>query len=118
MKPEANLEEIYATVRQHLLAQGRRSERIFKDGSATCLYRHPSGDRCAIGCLIPDDAYSADIENAAIDCTTVQDCLPFRVNDDVLAFLDDLQVLHDYEDVEHWAGELERRARQHGIITQ
>lgn len=117
-KPDANLKDIYMTVRQHLLAQGRRSERVYKDGSASCLYRHPSGDRCAIGCLIPDDAYSADIENAAVDCAHVQDCLPFSVDDHVIAFLDELQLIHDYADVEHWADELERLARRYGIISQ
>ena len=117
MKPEANLEKIYTTVRHHLLTQGRRSERIFKDGTSACLYRHPNGDRCAIGCLIPDDAYSADIEGAAIDCTKVQDRLPFSVDGRAVAFLDRLQLIHDYEEPDHWENELERLARRYGIIA-
>lgn len=29
----------------------------------TCLYRHPDGQKCAVGIFIPDNKYDSDMEN-------------------------------------------------------
>lgn len=53
-------QEIYNKVRDHLLAQGKRA------GTATrCLYRH-GNLKCAIGSLIPDEAYDPAIEGDGV----------------------------------------------------
>lgn len=43
---------------QHCFDQGFRAEA--QDG--TCQYRMDNGARCAVGCLIPDDAYTPQFE--------------------------------------------------------
>lgn len=56
-------QRIYETVRAHLAVQGRRAVIIKEDGKPVCAYRTPEGRKCAIGCLIPDELYDADMES-------------------------------------------------------
>ena len=50
-----NAQEIFDKVATHLSKQGHRA---FDDNA--CMYRSPNGDKCAMGCLIPDEEYNAD----------------------------------------------------------
>ena len=52
---------IYRHVRRHLLEQGRCSTRP----NVGCAYRGEGGAACAVGCLIPDERYSDDLEGKA-----------------------------------------------------
>jgi hypothetical protein len=81
-----------------LLEQGYAS--LDMDGN--CVYRGPEGSKCAIGWLIPDDAYDPNMDaynaNGVTDVTNKY----FRKNEDELCafdlriqFLSELQVLHD-----------------------
>lgn len=54
----SNAQEIFDTVVTHLRTQGRRA---FSDKTG-CSYRAEGGLKCAVGCLIPDDAYSYKME--------------------------------------------------------
>ena len=56
--PEASLQDIFDFVAAHLMTQGVVSE----DQNGQCVYRSPDGLKCAIGCLIPDDAYRGNLE--------------------------------------------------------
>lgn len=53
--------EVIAKVRTHLLTQ---KDRAYEGGQ--CRYRTTSGLRCAIGCLIPDEAYEPDFEDTGL----------------------------------------------------
>lgn len=53
------LREIFDKVKSHLLAQGGRA----MDGTS-CVYRSSTGRKCAVGCLIADEAYDPRIEGA------------------------------------------------------
>lgn len=57
------LQEIYDKVKVHLLAQGRPA--MFQ---GSCVYRSPSGLKCAVGCLITDEAYDEDLEGVPVRC--------------------------------------------------
>ena len=48
----------------HLRQQGRASVRTYPSGSTSCRYRASDGAMCAVGCLIPDNAYDGDLEGA------------------------------------------------------
>lgn len=60
-------QEIFNTIATHLFTQGGRateySENVKRD---ICLYRTEGGRKCAIGCLIPDDAYIPRMEGQGI----------------------------------------------------
>jgi hypothetical protein len=55
-------QSVFETVARHLFAQGKRAF-LPMDG---CLYRTPTGNSCAVGCLIPDDMYSEDMEGKSV----------------------------------------------------
>lgn len=54
-------QEIYNTVRDHLLNQNKQS---IIDG--VCQYRGPKHTMCAVGCLIPDELYDPRMEGASL----------------------------------------------------
>jgi hypothetical protein len=95
-------QEIFDTVARHLFTQGERAGREHRDEDGEvydfeCLYRAPSGKTCAMGALLPDAAYRADMEGS----DAVRLC---RIYDDVLPewmppnaeLLQRLQEVHDY----------------------
>lgn len=60
------LQEVFTTVSKHLLAQGVACRNEDDD----CMYRNEEGLKCAVGCLISDEAYREhqyDIENTGVD---------------------------------------------------
>ena len=63
---------ILKQVAEGLKLQGRQSKVPFydfnPDGLGVCRYRGPEGRKCAVGQLIPDGAYSPEIEGAALSC--------------------------------------------------
>jgi hypothetical protein len=40
-----------------------------------CVYRGANGCKCAVGCLIPDDKYSPDLEGHGVATTTIREVL-------------------------------------------
>jgi hypothetical protein len=70
--------EIFETVKNHLLTQGKKAW-VFQDDPdqpGPCLYRTDDGLRCAVGCLIPDELYDPRMEGVGIDCLGTDWSLP------------------------------------------
>ena len=63
--------------------------------AGTCLYRSPNGRRCAIGHLLEDSEYMTKMEGK--DVNVIFSLLPVRLQmlDESLAFLKNLQDVHD-----------------------
>jgi len=129
-------QEIYNRVAKHLLAQGGRSQSRDDDGDLVCAYRGANHTSCAVGCLIPDEVYTPDIEGGSVTAIAVLEVL---VKADVLAagvlslpryngggsregisrddaplevtLLDLLQRMHDNDEAVHWREELQRISR-------
>ena len=59
---QEKLQAVYDKVKAHLIKQNAKSENI--DG--TCMYRGDRGLQCGIGCLIPDELYSFDLEERVV----------------------------------------------------
>ncbi len=60
-------QEVFDMVARHLIGQGKRSMGVVPGmGGRTCAYRGENGTKCAVGCLIPDEAYDPSIENRGI----------------------------------------------------
>lgn len=67
-------QEIFDTVARHLLTQMAKAVRGRSPAGGpddSCMYRAPSGRKCAVGCLIPDSVYTPNIEGASV-CATVE----------------------------------------------
>lgn len=56
------MQEVFNKVVRHLLTQKQKA-RV----GTTCMYKTPEGLKCAVGCLIPDELYSQDIEGKPAD---------------------------------------------------
>lgn len=68
-------QETFDTVVRALLAQGGPSMGPSLQRHLICRYRGEGGRKCAAGQLIPDDKYSADMENVVVNPV----CLPSEV---------------------------------------
>lgn len=51
-------QEVFETVINHLLTQGKQSAL----DNGLCLYRSPEGLKCSVGCLITDEEYKQEME--------------------------------------------------------
>lgn len=92
-------------VEQFLLTQGERAV----DGLGMCKYRSPSGLRCAVGCLIPDELYTKNIEGACLNQAYGPEYDELvkvlgAAGLTKLALLEKLQFIHDELDVRRWKG--------------
>lgn len=121
-------QEIFTASATHLLKQMERSS-IF---GFTCAYRNGVGLSCAVGCLIPDETYTADLEGnhclepgivnvlAGLGLCYVGDLLTSGMaNEPVegsrLHLMRRLQMVHDSVKPEDWRGHLEGLAVQFGL---
>lgn len=105
-----NSQETFDKVKSHLLMQGRRAMR----SPSICAYKAPNGDKCAVGCLIPDDKYVTKMENCSISEAVLSVVLA-EVTTAPVDLLRELQNIHDYTDVELWEGRLNNVAQVYGL---
>jgi hypothetical protein len=115
------LEDIFATVKSHLLKQNAVSE----DDGGSCRLRGQDGRRCAIGVLIDDAHYDERLEGLGIGYyTTGQDGPLLKAlarsgvdayQSRVVALLQDLEDVHDAGDVAAWRVQLDDLARRHEL---
>lgn len=103
-------QQAFNRIARHLMKQGEHSKEIGDYGS--CLYRGPNGTKCAIGALIPDSQYDENFEG--------EDLVVIRMKARALkglriAFLSEMQGVHDNNDPDKWAEELLKFAKQHRL---
>lgn len=110
------LQEIFDRVAAHLLTQNSKAT---DEAGRECMYRAPDGRKCAVGCLIDDKFYTADLESRTVSWPEVQDALELsmgcRMSQVTYKMLADLQRLHDGAPVERWARKLEVIANEHRL---
>lgn len=111
------MQKAYETIRAHLIQQGKPAKQAF---TGNCLYRTEDGLKCAVGCLISDDAYHAGLEDHTPVMENVMEALEksgwtFTMHD--FQCLKDMQDKHDM-----WIGSLkdviysiDQVARQHKL---
>src|SRR5687768_4886687 len=105
-------QQVFDAVATHLLTQNERSV-----GKSTCLYRDgisKSGKqlKCAIGCLIPDEAYTPSIEGksvALLPDSVIAAAGLAQAEQELLVIL---QILHDDMAIIDWKYELREIAEK------
>lgn len=60
-----NAQEAFNTIINYFSREG--AVLAIKDGLKSCLYRTESGNKCAVGCLIPDELYRPWMEAGRIE---------------------------------------------------
>ena len=109
-------QEAFTTVKDHLLAQGKRSMAPYSSydsgGAWRCAYRGADGLKCALGILIPDDEYTPELEgNEFMELCPVPPSLR-GIDEDLLSAL---QCVHDYAQPSDWHSELKTIAEMHHL---
>lgn len=92
-----NKQKVFDTVASHLLTQHRKS--MNKNGM--CMYRGPSGTRCAIGVLISDKQYVPEFEGKDVP-HLVGAVHGWDLDTWDEEFLADLQEIHDGANAKQW----------------
>lgn len=110
------LQQLFDTVSTHLLTQNRQSRNIFNN----CVFHSNDGAKCAIGCLIPEDAYHPMFELTSFDGEDDRirkAVFPVIGESTVekLELLDELQCLHDEALPEEWTKALQNLAIKEGL---
>jgi len=104
-------QEVFTKVVTHLLNQGERAE----TSEGGCLYRTPSGLKCAVGCLIPDDKYRPGMETdgAGWSLRYILGLLHLQTH---YWLLRRLQLVHDTQECGEWRSQLTVIANDYGLI--
>jgi hypothetical protein len=83
--------------------------------TGSCLYRGPAGRRCFAGAVIPNRAYRKEFEGKSacsiVVAPTLQE-LGLNVN-----LCQDLQDIHDEENVDRWEEKFEDVAGKYGLTV-
>ena len=108
----------FDTIAEHLLTQNRKS----LDRSGECVYRGPNGARCAIGAIIPPEAYKPNMEGENVLTLLEQDLRPLLALSDADSktttdFYIDMQNIHDANEPEDWPKLLAESALERGLDT-
>ena len=110
-------QEIFDRVTRHLLTQRKRAEFLYN-----CCYRTEEGLKCAIGCLIPDDEYTPQMESLTVCAMLVRfpkalgealtvDKQPLQDRKLTLDLLSRLQRVHDRYSPSQWPTSLREVAK-------
>ena len=100
------MKKIFDRVKTHLLAQDERS----RHSNGVCAYHAFDGLKCAVGCLITEDAYSEEFEGRAVADDPVKGALEdsgISLDHDTLSMLIHLQSIHDDEAPNRWGHALD-----------
>lgn len=102
----------------HLLTQNKISMgRSFK-GVWRCTYRGENGLKCAVGCLIADEHYNADLEGSCVATGNVIDALEHSgvpTGPKTVELLTALQTIHDFVAPENWCEYLAKLAKSYNL---
>lgn len=112
-----NNQEIFDKVATHLLKQNAKSidPALSSNEKQTCAYRGQNGMMCAVGCLIPDDRYSRNMEGKVVWASVIMNVLRDVHGEMQSGLLEALQSCHDSKDVDAWRGELGMIAHNYNL---
>jgi hypothetical protein len=108
-------QDLFDKVAKHLLTQNKRAE---DPTTGLCRYRSPDGLKCAVGCLIEDDQYSAKMEGGSVSDLLKSGTLPPSLEAELKPhrmLLIALQRVHDNFVPHQWLGKLEEVAKAFGL---
>lgn len=91
----SDLQKAYEKMRAHLIEQGRPAVDAM---TGSCFYRHESGLKCAVGCLIDDAAYSGSLEDLTSKNEEIHRALEssgWTFDEAGFRFLFEAQLIHD-----------------------
>lgn len=110
-----NKQEIFNTVVTHLRKQNRQAL-----SGNRCCYKTPDGDKCAVGCLIPDEHFYPEMNDAGV-VSALMWSIDFPIQLHWMrsheSLLKDLQKLHDCKLPDYWEEEFTNLAICYGLTV-
>jgi hypothetical protein len=102
-----------------MLTQNKRAV----NANGDCVYHSKDGTMCAVGCLIPDEYYSATLENRCLGDRVLYEALEKSLDTThelmfkqrTLSMLRTLQRVHDSFSVSDWKVTLKKTAEDFGL---
>jgi len=113
MTPQKLFDDIVTFQRK----QGEKSIKLVGKITRLCMYRHPDGLRCAVGCVLPDKLYKEKMEKESVE--TLFQGFPEVENyfgSENKYLLSDMQRVHDSSDVPYWEEKWAEVASTHNLI--
>lgn len=105
------MQEAFDKASNHLMKQLKPAKTM-----GHCVYRHPGGLQCAIGCLIPDELLTLDINSYSIDgLLRYSEYIDYLFSNIDKRFLQNLQQVHDYSPVDEWKKQLRYLGKQYDL---
>lgn len=117
---EFTTQEIFDRVVDHLLKQNKRATRMV-DRDEYCAYLSPSGDKCAVGCLISDGAYHSGLEGNlfiaanGVVIRAVETSIGRSLTEREKDLLSTLQSVHDCTAAHRWPDNLAKVAARYDL---
>ncbi len=117
---DATAQEVFNHVAHHLLTQNvKAGEKV--DWSFVCLYKDGRNNKCAAGCLIPDELYTKEMEDRPWFSTGENSlgkrgmCQEFGFPDNHSGLINNLQEVHDAYSPAGWKDRLSNVAVLNGL---
>lgn len=108
--PSTTEQKLFDFVATHLLTQRTRSNSV--EAYSRCLYRGPSGLKCAIGACISDENYSTEFEGYSAKQVILEH---FYEGRHLIVLATHLQRIHDLDTPNNWKFSLRKIAVSRGL---
>lgn len=108
-------QELFDTVSTHLMTQRKAAIIHGPDLLGNCRYRTLEGLKCAIGCLIPADKYTPELEGNSVTSKSV--IAATGLTDDLQMLALNLQVVHDSNNPSEWKTSLRQLGSTYMLAT-
>jgi hypothetical protein len=107
-------QSLFDFISNHLLRQGKKSR-----DDISCLYRGPGGQKCAVGCVIPDELYSVAMErNSTVPLIVLSASNGYKLPWYIIRyrnFLEEFQAIHDGKKNFEWKELLIELGQRHKL---
>ncbi len=108
-------QQAFTKIVTHLRAQNRQSK---DDLYRLCLYKAPNSDSCAVGCMIPDDQYSPNMEGKSL--RVLMETFPDLFNEwpeNTINLMSSMQTVHDVCEPDDWEERFGVVATAHKLVV-
>lgn len=103
-------QEVFDVIVPLARKQRKKSVPTDKNADYACMYRSPDGCKCFAGMLLTDDEYDSSMEGKSVYGIPL-----FKDKVENTKFLVEMQVIHDYIEVECWENTFKNIAKEYGL---
>ncbi len=113
MEKIKNNQEFFDRVAKHLLTQKVKAIEKNHMGNDQCRYLDCNGNKCAIGCWIPNGHDAQDAQMGISNLMNTYEDIKEIFSNVSISLLERMQSCHDSHDIDKWFGRLKSLAREY-----